>query len=323
MLKAIKTENSDEQGSYNITEERISNEAKPVEYVVSLPLFTNGMDTKFPPGQEVGGLVDFHYLDSKFSLKIYPNGWSPEEEGFVSILLMNENKYDVFVNCEINMGRNNSFNFKVKNERIPARDAIGGMRIFDHDFYRHYYQDRDPEIICRITKVWKQIRTDDTEKSEYKLLKEAKKGIDDLWSDHYRVIRKLTRLDEGVDDRLASIEATQSEIRENLRRSHVDNVGAILMGPLKDLIFLMKQESQKNREDILSKITEIDTKFEKRMDKLEDKFNTLENCIRLNNHGQGAKFLAEKIQSSNVIDVESDNNTTDEESLTSDNDNKY
>ena len=75
----------EKQRSYNITEERISIEAKPVEYVVSLPLFTNGMDTKFPPGQKVEDLVDFHYLDSKFSLNIYPNGWTPKEEGFVSI----------------------------------------------------------------------------------------------------------------------------------------------------------------------------------------------------------------------------------------------
>ena len=99
--------NRDSPLSYSITEERISNEAKPVEYVVSLPLFTNGMDTNFPPGQKVEGLVDFHFLDSKFSLSIYPTGLSEDDEGFVSIFLVNENKYDVFVNCELKMGRHN------------------------------------------------------------------------------------------------------------------------------------------------------------------------------------------------------------------------
>lgn len=304
--------------SYNITEERISNEAKPVEYVVSLPLFTNGMDTNFPPGQKVEGLVDFHFLDSKFSLSIYPTGLSEDDEGFVSIFLVNENKYDVFVNCELKMGRHNRSNFKVQNERIPARLFIGHHWLFDHELNREFYKDHDPEVTCRITKVWKQLRTDDTVKSEFKLLKETKRGIEDLWCAHDKVIRRLTRLDEDVDERLASIESTQDQIREQFVRHHCDNMTAIIKGPFMELFSLMRQESQKNREDIVNSINEIGTK----MKNLEERFNNLENCVRLNNCGQGAEFLAEKIQPRDVIDVDSENDTTDKECFSSDNEDK-
>ena len=321
---------------YNIVEEKISNEAKPVEYVVTVPLFTN--DPAYQPGQEIECLTDFHFLDSKFRLQIFPNGWSPHYEGFVSTLLINENKYDVFVNCEIKMGRNNRFNFKVQNMRIPAKGSIGDFYMFDHEFYRNYHKDHDPEITCRITKLWKQLGTDDddegckqnTVKSEHKLLKETKRGIDDLndemksgiddlWHANNRVSKRLSKLDEDVDDRLASIESTQKQIREDLIRISSDNLKTILLGPFKDIFLSMIMESQKREDILLNKINEMDAKFENRMNELTDKLNKLETCIRLNQCCKDEQFLAEKIPEGKIVDLESDNDTTDSEGFSSNN----
>ena len=324
---------------YNIVEGKISTEAKPVEYVVTVPVFTDGMAPVYQPGQKMEFLADFYFLDSRFSLQIYPNGCSPHNNGFVSISLKNENKYDVFVNCEIKMGRSNRFNFKVQNERIPAKGFIGDWRCEIIEFFndRSFYR-RDPEVTCRITKLWKQLRTDDddegciqnTVKSEYKLLKETrrgiddlneevKSGIDDLWHAQNKVSRKLSKLDEDVDDRLASIESTQKQIREDLIRISSDNLKTILRGPFKDIFLSMIMESQKKEDILLNKINEMEAKFENRMNELTDKMNKLETCIRLNQCCKDEQFLAEKIPEDKIVDLESDDDTADPEGFSSNN----
>ena len=248
-------------------------------------------------------------------------GFPIEHYEFFYFLLTNENKYDVFINCEIKVGRN----FEVQNKKITPQNYLNmEFKIHENEFYRECHKDYNPETSCRITKLWKQFRTDDitgslqnTVKSEYKLLEETKRGIDvlneemksgidDLWHANNKVCRRVSKLDEDVDDRLASIESTQKQIREDLIRISSDNLKTILRGPFKDIFLSMIQESQKREDILLKKINEMDAKFENRMNEMTDKLNKLETCIRLNQCCKDEQFLAEKIPEDKIVDLESE-----------------
>ena len=162
----------------NAMEEKIFHRQDSVQYIVTVPLFSSEM-YKWEPGQSIEDLSTFSFLGTKFSLLIYPNGASAEDFGFLSAFLGNESSQDILVDCEVRV-RKSQEGFMTNCQAIKAKANIGAPKLYNQ-YNDDGYFNCDPEIVCTITAVKKNLQVENiSDKSHYELTRDNAREMKDL-----------------------------------------------------------------------------------------------------------------------------------------------
>ena len=224
----------------NAMEEKIFHRQDSVQYIVTVPLFSSEM-YKWEPGQSIEDLSTFSFLGTKFSLLIYPNGASAEDFGFLSAFLGNESSQDILVDCEVRV-RKSQEGFMTNCQAIKAKANIGAPKLYNQ-YNDDGYFNCDPEIVCTITAVKKNLQVENiSDKSHYELTRDNAREMKDLKVMLTKSLdaQRLQGLNfKELNDRLKAIEETQTTkivkeavIREEINKHDIQLQNKIQHGNL-------------------------------------------------------------------------------------------
>ena len=190
-------------------EERIIHGEDGVTYILGVPLFSSEM-YKWEPGQSIEDLSTFSFMNTKFSLLIYPNGASTEDSGFLSVYLKNESSRDILVDCSVSIN-NGQQGFTMTEAFIKAKKAVGDPKFYDQYNGDEYYN-CDPEIVCTIRTVTLTIQEENsTDESHYELTRKNASEMKDL----KEILTQSLRLQEMqlrvLNNRLKNMEIRQQD----------------------------------------------------------------------------------------------------------------
>ena len=197
-------------------DEWVSQEAGKVQYVGKIKLFRDGM-YKWRPGISEATST-FNFMDSAFKLAIK----TCDQNGFVSLFLINENDYDIFVNFDLEIGNNKQ---TFRNKKIAAGKYAGKK-----NFYQHHnredpeYEDTDPEIFCTITNLWKGLKGGNSPENHYQLTKELEEleELKELGTDQKSEIERLHEKMDQICNDVCGIETDITYIKEEQREMKED-----------------------------------------------------------------------------------------------------